>query len=120
MKRNIIFIVTLFLLLLMIVTIEKIYIKEFKTETDIIMEQCDNTEQNSTLLNCSDKLFKMLNKRRFVNRIFFSKETTEQMINEIKKLKVYATENQLSDAKATIENIKFLLKTMLRFNVKSE
>jgi len=108
-KRNIVFIVVLLCLLTAIVSAEKIYTSNFKKVTDDIINKND-------YLNCAQKLCEVMEKRKIVNRLFYSKDITHQIINEAKKLEVYATQNELSDAKASVENIRFLLKSLCRFN----
>ncbi len=120
MKRNIIFIITLFSLLLTIVTVEKTYTNNFRNITNKTIGQCNDSDNSSDFIECANQLFQIMSKRKFTNRLFFSKDITEQIINETKKLKVYATENELSDAKASVENLKFLFKSLYRFNEKSE
>ena len=114
MKRNVIFIIVLFLLLTAIVSAERIYTNDFKRATGEIIDNCG--EQRVDYIDCADKLYSLMNKRKAVNRLFYSKDITHQVINEAKKLKVYAEQNELSDAKASVETLRFLFKSMCRFN----
>ena len=114
MKRNIIFIIVLFSLLAAIVSAECIYTNNFKKATDELIDGCG--EDKIGFLNCAEKLCDLMKQRKIVNRLFYSKDVTHQVINEANKLKVYAEQNELSDAKASIETLKFLFKSLYRFN----
>lgn len=115
MKRNIIFIAILSGLLITIISTEIIYSYNFKKITSDTINQCQNGQKND-YIKCADKLYNIMKKRKVINRLFYSKDITHQVIAETKKLKVYADRNELGDAKVSIENIKYLFKSLYRFN----
>ena len=117
MKRSIIFLIALCLFLSIIVISEFLYTRNFKEKTNEIIKSC---EQNDNFVACAKRLDDIMSKRKFVNRLFYSRNTAKQIESEIEKLKVYANENEISDANAQLKNIKFLYNTLYRFNAKEE
>ena len=114
MKRNIIFIIILLVLLSAIITAEKVYTNNFKKAINDVIERCSGARDE--FISCAETIDKIMSKRKPYNKLFYSKDVTHRIINEVEKLKVYAVANELSDAQASVENIRFLLKSMLRFN----
>ncbi len=113
MKRGIVFLTILCSLLTAVVASEYFYSKNLKMNTEKILSEYETSED---FLSCADRLSTLMRDRKIVNRLFYSRDTAEKITSEIEKLKVYAKEQNKVDAKAQLENIKFLYETLYRFN----
>lgn len=113
MKRAIVFLTVLCLVLVVIVSAEYFYSKDLKKHTNGIISVC---EQNGNFTECAKDLSEIMNDRKVINRLFYSRDTASRILSEIKKLEVFAKGEQTVDAKAQLESIKLLFKTLYRFN----
>ena len=113
MKRAVIFLIVLCLILVVIVSTEFFYSKNLKKHTNEIIKDCE-TDCNFSL--CAEQLRSIMANRKIINRLFYSKNIIKKIESEIDKLEIYAIENQKSDAKVQLKNIKFLYHTLFRFN----
>ncbi len=116
MKRGIIFLTALCSLLLIVVTSEYFYSKNLKKNTEKIIETCEDSHNDDRFIKCADDLNELMKNRRFINRMFYSKDIAERIISEIEKLNIYAMGDNISDTKAQLESIKFSFETLYRFN----
>lgn len=106
-------------LLICAVTSEYLYCKSISTEADRIFERFDDANTADDYFECAGVLRRFIESKRSTNKIFFSKDLTDKLICETDKLADIAKGDSTSDTKAQLENVRFLFKSIYRFNVDS-
>ena len=116
MKRSIIFLIILTILLSTAIAAEYFYSKSLKNEANEIIKKYENADSEQEYGECADKLCELIDHRQFVNRLFYSKDLTDKILSEIEKMRHLSRGDNIADAKAQLENVKYLFKSLYRFN----
>lgn len=116
MKRSIIFLIILVALLLTAVTAEYLYSKSLKHKANDIISEYSDADSEKEYDECADRLHELIDHRQFINRLFYSKDLTDKIMSEIEKMRHLSGGDNIADAKAQLESVKYLFGSLYRFN----
>lgn len=116
MKRSVIFLIILTALLLTAIASEYFYSKDLKQKANIIIRDYSEADSEAEYNECADKLYELIDHRQFINRLFYSKDLTDKILSEIEKMRHLSGGDNMADAKAQLEGVKFLFGSLYRFN----
>lgn len=119
MKRSIIFLCILVTLLIAAVSTEYIYCKSISQKASEMLEKFDGAQSTDDYYAYALLLRKFTQSNKKTNEIFFSKDLTDKLLCETDKLLHIAQGGSISEARVQLENIRFLFKSIYRFNVDS-
>lgn len=116
MKRSIIFLSILVTLMAGAIASEYFYSKSLKSEAKSVIEEYRDADSYEAFEQCAKKLKDIVDHRKVINMLFYSRDITQKMLSEIEKMNLLASGDNIADASAQLESVKYLFDSIYRFN----